>query len=123
MKIYVAHSRSFDFQKELYEPIRNSALAKEHTFVLPHSDSEEPFNSKQFFQDGCDLVLAEVSYPATGLGIELGWADFLQIPIACMYKKNAKISGSLKAVSDIFFEYSDSQDLIAQVEKIIQKES
>jgi nucleoside 2-deoxyribosyltransferase len=120
MKIYVAHSRSFDFQQELYEPLKSSSLAKEHTFVFPHSESDEPFNSKQLFQEGCDLVLAEVSYPATGLGIELGWADFLKIPIACIYKKDVKVSGSLKVVSNKFFKYSDSQDLVAQVEKVVQ---
>ncbi|MEX0916530.1 MAG: hypothetical protein WDZ44_00250 [Candidatus Spechtbacterales bacterium] len=120
MKIYVAHSRNFDFQQELYEPLRNSTLVKKHEFVFPHSESEGPFNSKQLFQEGCDLVLAEVSYPATGLGIELGWADFLKIPIACIHKKDVKVSVSLKAVSNTFFEYSDSQNLITQVEKILQ---
>ncbi len=120
MKIYIAHSKSFDFRQELYEPLRNSALAKEHMLVFPYSENDEPFNSKQLFQEGCDLVLAEVSYPATGLGIELGWADFLKIPIACIYKKDSKVSGSLKVVSDKFFEYSDSQDLVVQVEKAVQ---
>ncbi|PIT93070.1 MAG: hypothetical protein COU06_01925 [Candidatus Harrisonbacteria bacterium CG10_big_fil_rev_8_21_14_0_10_38_8] len=120
MKIYIAHSRSFDFQKELYEPIKNSSLAHEHSFIFPHSESSELFNSKELFQGGCDLVIAEVSYPAIGLGIELGWADMLKIPVVCIYKKDSKISGSLKAVTDTFLEYSDSEDLIAKVAQVIK---
>ena len=90
-------------------------MSNEHVFVFPHIESGEPFNSKQLFQDGCDLIVAEVSSSATGLGIELGWADFLHIPIACIYKKDAKISGSLKVVSKIFFEYSNPEEMIEQI--------
>lgn len=118
MKIYVAHSRNFDFQKELYLPIKNNSLNSEHVFIFPHIESGEPFNSKQLFHDGCDLIVAD-SYAATGLGIELGWADFLHIPIACIYKKDAKISGSLKVVSKNFFEYSNSEEMIEQILKAI----
>ena len=120
MKIYVAHSRSFDFEKELYDPIKSSSLAREHAFIFPHGENAGPFNSKELFQSGCDLIIAEVSYPATGLGIELGWADMLRVPVICMYKNGAKISGSLKAVTNEFLEYSDTDDLIAQVAQVIQ---
>ncbi len=121
MKIYVAHSRNFDFKKELYEPIQNSSLTKEHTFIFPHSEGGESFSSKELFQNGCDLIIAEVSYPATGLGIELGWADMLKVPVVCIYKKNSKISGSLKVVTDTFLEYLDTDDLITKVAQAIQK--
>ncbi len=120
MKIYIAHSSAFDFQKELYQPIQNSALAKEDEFIFPHRDSGEPFNSKELFQNGCDLIIAEVSYPATGLGIELGWADLLNVPIVCIYKKGSKASGSLKVVTETFLEYSDTEDLILKTKEAIQ---
>lgn len=121
MKIYVAHSRGFDFQKELYDPIKSSSLTGEHTFIFSHEESVEPFSSKELFQNGCDLIIAEVSYPATGLGIELGWADMLKVPVVCIYKKDSKVSGSLKAVTNTFLEYSDAGDLIAKVAQAIQK--
>ncbi len=119
MKIYVAHSRSFDFKKELYEPIRQSSLNDEHTFVLPHETSDEPFNSKDYLKNDADLLIAEVSEPATGLGIELGWADRYEVPIVCIYRKGSKVSGSLKVVSKNFVEYSDSKELISGIERII----
>ena len=74
MKIYVAHSKKLDYKKELYEPLRNSSLNNEHEIILPHEKSDKPFSSKEFFKT-CDVIIAEVSYSGTGLGIELGWAN------------------------------------------------
>ncbi len=117
MNIYVAHSTSFDFKKELYDPIRKSALNKIHNFVLPHEHSTAPYNSKEFFNTDCDLVIADVSNPSIGLGIELGWADKKLIPIICIYKRGSELSGSLKAVSQIFLEYGTERSLISAIEK------
>lgn len=117
MKIYIAHSRGYDFQKQLYEPLKNSDLATKHELIFPHSESSEPFSSKELFQNNCDLIIAEVSYPATGLGIELGWADMLKVPVICIYKSGSKVSGSLKVITDNFIEYSDEKDLIIKIQE------
>ncbi|MBT3816930.1 MAG: hypothetical protein HOE80_00380 [Candidatus Magasanikbacteria bacterium] len=121
MKIYVAHSRSFDFKKELYEPMRQSSLNNEHTFVLPHETSDESFNSKDYLKNEADVLIAEVSEPSTGLGIELGWANIYEVPIIGIYKKGSKVSGSLKVVSKNFVEYFNSKELISGIEKIINE--
>lgn len=121
MKIYVAHSRGFDYKKDLYEPIRHCDLNNAHVFVLPHESSDEPFNSKDYLQNEADLLIAEVSEPATGLGIELGWADAYGVPIVCVYRKGSKISGSLQAVSKNFIEYGDSEELISGIEQVIDQ--
>lgn len=111
MKVYVSHSREFDFKKELYEVLATANLNQE--FIFPHETSDLPFNTKELLQNkNCDLVLAEVSYSATGQGIELGWANVYQVPIICIYKTGSKISGSLKVVSDKLIEYNDGKDLI-----------
>ncbi len=121
MNIYVAHSRSFDFKKELYEPIRRSHLNNEHTFVLPYEISDEPFDSKDYLKNKADLLIAEVSRPSTGLGIELGWAEVYKIPIVCIYKKGLKISNSLRTVSENFVEYSNSRELISGIERALDE--
>ncbi len=121
MKIYVAHSRSFDFINELYNPIKNSELVKSYEFVFPHDVSSEAYDSKSFFKKDCNLVIAEVSYQKIGLGIELGWADLLNIPIICIYKKGQEISGSLKVISKDFIEYENEDDLIEKLRKEISK--
>jgi len=98
MKIYISHSSGFDFKAELYLPLRNSILNKQHDLILPHENSEEPYLIKDKLPE-FDLILAEVSYPSTGQAIELGWVSMKRIPIACFYKKGSKVSSSLKTVS------------------------
>ncbi|OGM27238.1 hypothetical protein A2962_01870 [Candidatus Woesebacteria bacterium RIFCSPLOWO2_01_FULL_39_61] len=118
MRIYVTHSTGFDFKKELYGPIRKSELNSKHEITLPHEKSSELFDSKKYL-DKCDLVIAEVSHPSTGQGIELGWANAKQVPIICFYKKGASPSNSIKAVSKHIFEYEGSIDLVNKISENI----
>lgn len=90
MKIYICHSSLFDYNTDLYVPLRQSDLNQVHEFVLPHESSDQQFSSKKLFHQGCDLVIAEISYPSTGMGIELGWADELGIPIYAVYRAKMK---------------------------------
>lgn len=114
MKIYITHSSGFDYQNELYQPLRKSQLDKLHEITLPHENSTDQFNSKKYMKD-CNLILAEVSYPSTGQGIELGWANLYEIPIVCFYKKDVKPSGSLKIISNTFVEYENSEDMVQKL--------
>lgn len=121
MTIYVSHSTGYNYKNELYLPIRNSQLSNKLNFILPHENSSEQYNTKELFQSGkCDLIIAECSYPSTGQGIELGWADFLHIPIAAIFKSGQKPSGALKVVSNQFIEYSDKKDdLVNAIELLL----
>ena len=119
MKIYVAHSRSFDFEKELYEPIRQSDLSKKHTFFFPHGGGEE-VKTKDVIQNS-DLLIAEVSSPATGVGIELGWADAFDIPIAAFYKEGSKIPGSVHHVTEQMLSYKNTGDLLVVLEQELKR--
>ena len=121
MKIYIAHSRNFNFKGELYEPIRQSSLNKQHTFVLPHELSDKPFKSRDYLKDEADLMIAEVSVPSTGLGIELGWASIFKVPIICIYRRGSRISNSLRMISEDFIEYSNGQELVIRIKKIINR--
>ena len=120
MKIYVTHSTSFDFQNELYGPLRKSELNMVHEIVLPHEHSSEQFSSKEFMKE-CDVVLAEVSYPSTGQGIELGWANTYNVPIVCLNKKGMKVSGALKTVSEVFIEYENTEDMVKKLGQYLEK--
>lgn len=111
MKIYVSHAKSFDFVKELYQPLKDAKLPIE--FIFPHEEGSDPYDSKLLLErHGCDLILAEVSYPATGQGIELGWADAYKMSVICFYKSGTKPAGSLKVITDKIIEYSDENDLV-----------
>ena len=122
MKIYLSHAKKFDFVNELYEPIKNSDLIKKHQFTFPHENNKVINCEKIFRNKEVDLVLAEVSYPATGQGIELGYAEILEIPIVCCYKKGSDLSGSLRWISKKFIEYNDPDDLIQKLMKELKNE-
>jgi len=116
MKIYVGHSSSIDFEKELYRPLKQSCLSESYELVLPH-ESEGLFDSKTFLQEEADFMSAEVSKASIGLGIELGWAERSEVPIICVYREGSNPSSSLEAVTSQIHEYPDGEDLISVLEK------
>jgi nucleoside 2-deoxyribosyltransferase len=93
MKVYVCHSTAFDFRAEFYEPLKRE-FTTAHEIIFPH-DSDTDFNSSEAIRTS-DIVLAEVSFPSTGQGIELGWANAAGVPIVCVHKTDAKPSGALQ---------------------------
>lgn len=119
MKIYVSHSSKLNYQALLYDPLEHLQRFNNYEFILPHKNNpNELFNTKEFFNSGtCDLVLAEVSLPSTGQGLELGWADNAKIPIVYIYKQGNRVADCLKLLSDIFIEYEDANDMISKVTK------
>lgn len=120
MKIYIAHSKSFDYQNELYVPIRNDKTLSVHEVLLPHEFSNTSSNRRDFYKD-IDLFIAECSYPATGLGIELGWAFDDNTPIYCLHKKGTEVSRSIYAITQNILEYKDIDEMLEIIEKITIK--
>ncbi len=118
-KIYLIHSRTLNYKEEIYEPLKNSELLKSYKFILPHEKDEEDeqINSKNIIKEECDVIVAEVSRPSIGLGIELGWAEVYGKPIICLYKKGSKVTNSLRHISDKFIEYSGSDEMIEKIEE------
>ncbi|MCB9810948.1 MAG: hypothetical protein H6779_05085 [Candidatus Nomurabacteria bacterium] len=118
MKIYVSHSNQLDYENDLYIPIRQSRLNSEHKFVLPHEGGQN-INSKEEIKSS-DLFIAEVSFPSTGSGIEIGWAESFGIPLLFIYKKGNKVPGSLKFLSGEFLEYENSDDFIEKITNYLE---
>jgi hypothetical protein len=54
------------------------------------------------------------------VGIELGWADFLNIPIVCIYKEGAEISGSLSVITKKFLMYTDAENMISDLRGLLK---
>ena len=118
MKIYIAHSRKgFDYEKQLYLPLEHAL--RSHKLVFPYR-TEKQMDSKSVIAE-CDLVIAEVSFPSTGLGIELGWANMYQIPILGIHKKNAKVSQSVARIAKQLMPYNNPHDLVAKIENELNK--
>lgn len=113
-KIYAAHTTKFDYLNEYYAPLKK---IKGFRFIFPHEKSSEPtFDSKEVIRS-CDAFVAEVSYPSTGSGIEIGRAEAYGVPVLFLHKKGAKISSSLKFVSGNFIEYTTIESSLGEIEK------
>lgn len=114
MRIYVAHSREYDYKNELYKPLRESELNDSIEIILPHENSDELFNSKDELKN-VDYIVAEVSYSSIGLGIELGWASLYNTPIILIHKTGLNISNSVKSVATEIIDYSSSNELVSKL--------
>ena len=117
MRIQFGHTRDFDFENELYLPVRRSGLWNEHDILLPYSG--EPPDSRETLKTQ-DLFVAEVSFPSTGLGIELGFASLYGVPILCVYRQGTRLSNSLRFVTDSFLEYATSDELVDGIADRVQ---
>lgn len=115
---YLTHSSTFDFQNLLYAPLKQSPLWQKHHIILPHDTIDEQINNSKAWISESNFILAEVSFPSTGQGIEIGWAHALHKPIICFHQKGTTPSHSLQFVSDKIFPYSSPGNLINQLEHI-----
>jgi len=115
LTLYLTHATVFDFKTKLYQPLISSSIYKKYKIILPHLENTFLQNSQTIISSA-DIVLAEISYPSTGQGIELGWANLLSKPIICFSQINKNYSNSLKLVSDHFISYQDSNDMINKLE-------
>ncbi len=113
MKIFVAHSSNIDFRNELYTPLRKSLLNKEHDIFLPQEKGYQEI-TKEILKE-YNLLIAEVSRPSTGEGIELGWANMFGIPIIYIHKENTRPSSALGKLSTTFIAYKNTQDMINKI--------
>lgn len=115
MNIYISHSSGYDYENDIYKPIKESELATLHTFFLPHEPQNLDTDAKTELKH-TDVLVAEASLPSTGQGIELAQADAANVPIICFYKTGFKPSGSLRFVTDKIIEYSDIHDMLAKLQ-------
>jgi nucleoside 2-deoxyribosyltransferase len=114
MKIYCAHSSGFDYNAEYYQPLSRLSELYGHELILPHANPDIMRNSKESIRS-CDMMVAEVSYPSTGMGIEMSWAESFGIPILALYRASTKPSDSIKAITRHVHPYITMQDMIDMV--------
>ena len=120
MKIYFAHSKKINYEKDLYNPMKNSNICKNNDVFFPHDEKGKNVKTKDIIKQS-DLVIAEVSEVAVGLGIELGWADCFNTKILCIYKNGSKYSQSINFITDKFIEYESQEDMINKIQEFLKK--
>jgi len=120
MKIFFAHATDHSFKYDAYKAIRASAINQKHAFTLPQEQGFQP-PMPQDIIIAHDILVAECSFPSTGQGIELGWMHSLKKPVLCLYREDAKPSGSLRNVAHEIGVYKDFDDMIKKIETFIKK--
>lgn len=120
MKIYFGHSKKFDFINEYYKPMEESEFLKGEKLIFPHSNDVTNKHKREFYAS-LDCFIAEVSYPALGLGVELGFASDENVPIYCFYRKGVKPNSTLKTLTDNIIEYSSLEELVSGVENVVKE--
>ena len=113
-RIYIGHSRdeNLNYQEELYPPLISSLDDDE--VIVPHKNGAEAQLDSEVVLQTCNLMIAEVSYASTGLGMELVWARDAGVPVLCIYKIGCQPSSS---VTNRFpnISYENSVDMVDKV--------
>lgn len=97
MKIYLAHSLTQAPEEFKTEMVKLRKLLKTEHEVLEFKGLMAGTPEDVYYHDvqcvkDCDILLAEVSYPAIGLGFEIATALQLNKKVIAVAKTDAKIS-------------------------------
>ncbi len=127
MKIYLAHSLTYAPDEFVQEMSRLRHMLKQTFEVLDFFSIKpsHPLGNSQTVEDvyshdiacvkACDMVLAEVSYPATALGFEIATALDLGKKVLAVGKKEAKVSRlilGIKHPNYRFVFYDQIEDIL-----------
>ncbi len=69
--------------------------------------------------NNCDILIAELSRKAIGVGVEVGYAKAMNKPIVYIKRKEAKYSTTVGGVSDFFIEYGNKNQLENKLKEVM----
>jgi 2'-deoxynucleoside 5'-phosphate N-hydrolase len=128
MKAYI--SISYNNKKDLEGELIaiKAALVKCHVepFVFIDQYNFTGADERQMMQramsdiESCDMLIAETSFKAIGVGIEAGYAKAKGKPVIYIRKKTAEHSTTVSGISDFQVLYDDAGDLQIQLENIVK---
>lgn len=124
MKIYLAHSLTQAPEEFKTEMAKLKNLLKEKYEVLEfkglvNGTAEEVYKHDVQCVKNCDLLLAEVSYPAIGLGFEIATAINQSKKILAVAKKDAKVSRLVLGIKETNYSFKRYNE-IEEIPKIIK---
>jgi len=129
MKAYISisYGKRKLFYKEINAIIDTLNDLNLTPFVFVDNYNFEITEEKEMMQqamadiDNCDLLIAETSDKAIGIGIEAGYAKAKNKPVIYIRKKEAEHSTTVSGISDFQFVYNDCNDLQKQLAITINK--
>lgn len=122
--IAISYSKRNELAEEL-TAIREALLASGiKPFVFTEQFQFSPVQEKEMMQeamrqiDAADLLIAETSDKAIGIGIEAGYAKAKGKPVIYLRNTKADHSSTLSGISDYAFIYNSTEDLKKQLAKL-----
>lgn len=119
MKFFIA--LSFDHREELAPVIAEIKGVLErhgHTYeVFVEKQLEENISPSSLMKlaidtlKECDALIAEISHKMVGVGIEIGIAHQLGIPIIGIRKEGSEPSTTIEGVINALYEYKDPKEI------------
>ena len=101
LRLYIGHAtQGFNYKNTLYVFLKKSAWAKNHSLILPHDNNTVPIDSKKLFTEAKQdlIMLADLSAPSTGLGMEIFWAKQYSIPVIFCAQEGSNPTSAVKFV-------------------------
>lgn len=136
MRIYFAGSITGGRNYEsVYQVIVGYLKYLGHTVLTEHvaypsqgylRDYQEVFKSDMFMLNNCDLLIAEVSCPSTGVGYEVASALYLNKPVLCLFKEDVGISSLIKGNTSKLinvYSYSSEKELLNIIKRYLNESS
>ena len=87
------------------------------TFLLDQSNYLP--NTKELIKS-YDAVVAEISYPSIGTGIEIGWADAFRVPLILIHKEDFRPAPYYNDLSKDIIKYVSTKDMLIKLDKVFQ---
>jgi len=81
------------------------------TFKFSSDQEKEMMRQAILSIDDCDLLIAETSNKAIGIGIEVGYAKAKGKPVIYLRNRNKEHSTTVSGISDFQIIYDDVKDL------------
>lgn len=119
--ISISHSQRKPLEESLQAIITTLARSGIVSFVFMDSYSFDDSQSAEMMQqamkdiDQCDLLIAETSHKAIGIGVEAGYARAKNKPVIYLRQQEAEHSSTMAGISDFQVIYKNPADLKAQL--------
>jgi len=70
------------------------------------------------------LIIAEISYPSTGTGMEIGFALLMDKPVICLARENFDVTSMVLGPVHLglinFIRYKDEKEALGKLDKILK---
>jgi nucleoside 2-deoxyribosyltransferase len=129
MKAYI--SISYNKRQELDNELQLIIKTLKEFYIKPFvfvdtfkfsSDQEKQMMQQAILSiDDCDLLIAETSDKAIGIGIEVGYAKAKGKPVIYLRNRNKEHSTTVSGISNFQIVYIDIKDLKEQLTFVLSK--